>query len=214
MRISVAAAAFSETRRHVDRVAGDERLSLPPTTTSPVLTPIRASRPCSRRPPASPTLRAQRAQRVVLVRDGDPEDGHDRIPHDFSTTPPWRSTIARRSSKYRRIRARRASGSVDSPSAVEPTRSQKRTVTTLRCSRVGSTGASAVPRSATEARIVRVLTPAARATRHGAEVYERTGWSSASSMSAASVAASEALNRPAPTSRTGSRAAATARRRA
>ena len=36
------------------------------------------------------------------------------------------------------MRARSASGSVDSPSAVEPTRSQKRTVTTLRCSRVGS----------------------------------------------------------------------------
>ena len=38
-----------------------------------------------------------------------------------------------------------ASGSVDSPSAVEPTRSQKRTVTTLRCSREGSAEASAVP---------------------------------------------------------------------
>ena len=34
------------------------------------------------------------------------------------------------------MRARSASGSVDSPSAVEPTRSQKRTVTTLRCSRM------------------------------------------------------------------------------
>ena len=43
------------------------------------------------------------------------------------------------------MRARSASGSVDSPSAVEPTRSQKRTVTTLRCSRAGSTTASAVP---------------------------------------------------------------------
>ena len=36
------------------------------------------------------------------------------------------------------MRARSASGSVDSPSAVEPTRSQKRTVTTLRCSRMAA----------------------------------------------------------------------------
>ncbi len=43
------------------------------------------------------------------------------------------------------MRARSASGSVDSPSAVEPTRSQKRIVTTLRCSRAGSAAASAVP---------------------------------------------------------------------
>ena len=43
------------------------------------------------------------------------------------------------------MRARSASGSVDSPSAVEPTTSQKRTVTTLRCSRGGSAAASAAP---------------------------------------------------------------------
>ena len=37
-------------------------------------------------------------------------------------------------SKYRASRARSASQSVDSPSAVEPTTSQNRTVTTFRCS--------------------------------------------------------------------------------
>ena len=41
------------------------------------------------------------------------------------------------------MRARNASGSVDSPRAVEPTRSQKRIVTTFRCS--ASTAVSEVP---------------------------------------------------------------------
>src|SRR5262245_24904436 len=43
------------------------------------------------------------------------------------------------------MRARSASGSTDSPSAVDPTRSQKSTVTTLRCSRAGSEPASSAP---------------------------------------------------------------------
>ena len=51
---------------------------------------------------------------------------------NFSTVPPWRSIVARRSAKYRRIRVRSASGSVVSPSCVDPTRSAKRTVTTFR----------------------------------------------------------------------------------
>src|SRR6187431_576371 len=45
------------------------------------------------------------------------------------------------------MRARSASGSVDSPSAVEPTRSQKRIVTTLRCSCMGVDVVSAVPQA-------------------------------------------------------------------
>ena len=45
------------------------------------------------------------------------------------------------------MRARSASGSVDSPSAVEPTRSQKRTVTTLRCSRTANERGSAAAAS-------------------------------------------------------------------
>jgi hypothetical protein len=51
---------------------------------------------------------------------------------NFSTVPPWRSTISRMRAKYRASSARRASGSVDSPSAVEPTTSQNSTVTTFR----------------------------------------------------------------------------------
>jgi hypothetical protein len=46
-----------------------------------------------------------------------------------------------------RMRARSASGSVDSPSAVEPTRSQKRTVTTLRCARATSVAESGAPQA-------------------------------------------------------------------
>src|SRR4029079_3432798 len=65
---------------------------------------------------------------------------------------------------------------------------------------------------AAEPRIVRVLAPAVRASRHGRGVYERTGWSSASSMPAASVAANAGSKRPAPTSRTEAAPAATARR--
>ena len=53
---------------------------------------------------------------------------------NFSTEPPWRSTIPLIRSKYRASSARSASGSVDSPSAVEPTTSQNSTVTTFRCS--------------------------------------------------------------------------------
>jgi hypothetical protein len=54
------------------------RRSLVPTTTSPVLTPIRASTP------SSGARRASRrgpdgAERVVLVHLGDAEDGHDRV---------------------------------------------------------------------------------------------------------------------------------------
>jgi hypothetical protein len=34
--------------------------------------------------------RAHRAQRVVLVRDRDAEDGHHRVPTNFSTLAPCR----------------------------------------------------------------------------------------------------------------------------
>ena len=53
---------------------------------------------------------------------------------NFSTVPPWRSTIAFIRSKYRASNARSRSGSIVSPSAVEPARSQKSTVTVLRFS--------------------------------------------------------------------------------
>ena len=108
----------------------------PPTTTSPVLIPIRASRPC-----AATASRISAAARTARSASSSCETGIPKIaitasPTNFSTEPPCRSRISRRSSKYRRMRARRASGSVDSPSAVDPTRSQKRIVTTLRCSRM------------------------------------------------------------------------------
>jgi hypothetical protein len=64
---------------------------------------------------------------------------------NFSTLPPWRSTIALAVSKYRDITWRRLSGSMRSPRAVEPVTSEKRTVTTLRTSRAGAASASGAP---------------------------------------------------------------------
>ena len=63
---------------------------------------------------------------------------------NFSTVPAMRSTIPRipRNTGHS---ARNASGSVDSPSAVEPTRSQNSTVTVFRTSRDAAGDASAAP---------------------------------------------------------------------
>jgi len=61
-------------------------------------------------------------------------------PMNFSTAPPWRSRAARAASKYRDWIRCQASGSRRSPSAVEPARSAKRTVTVLRMSRAYSEG--------------------------------------------------------------------------
>ena len=68
-------------------------------------------------------------------------------PMNFSTVPPWRSSSARTRSWYGRRTARTSSGSSCSAFAVKPTRSQKRTVTTFRSSRVGAvdSGASDAP---------------------------------------------------------------------
>ena len=66
-------------------------------------------------------------------------------PMNFSTVPPWRSTITFAVSKYRAITRRRLSGSIRSPSAVEPVTSQKRTVTTLRVSRTTPGSGRAAP---------------------------------------------------------------------
>ena len=63
---------------------------------------------------------------------GIPNTAITASPMNFSTVPPWRSIIARISSKYRLITASSASGSSSSPSAVEPVTSQNSTVTTLR----------------------------------------------------------------------------------
>ena len=51
----------------------------PPTTTSPVLMPSRASSPCSAIACAHLRRRSDGAERVVLVRDRNPEHRHDRV---------------------------------------------------------------------------------------------------------------------------------------
>src|SRR5947207_13776779 len=53
---------------------------------------------------------------------------------NFSTVPPWRSSSTRRREWYGPRTARTSSGSSCSAFAVNPTRSQKSTVTTLRSS--------------------------------------------------------------------------------
>ena len=87
--------------------------------------------------------RAAGAERVVLVRAGTPNTAITASPMNFSTVPPCDSTIAFIRSKYRASNARTASGSVDSPSAVEPATSQNNTVTVLRTSRRAAAVASA-----------------------------------------------------------------------
>ena len=66
---------------------------------------------------------------------------------NFSTDPPCRSTIPFIRSKYLASSARSASGSVDSPSSVDPVRSQKSTVTVLRTSRGRAGAATGAPHS-------------------------------------------------------------------
>ena len=66
---------------------------------------------------------------------GTPNTAITASPMNFSTVPPCDSTIPLIRSKYRASSARNASGSVDSPSAVEPVTSQNSTVTVFRCSR-------------------------------------------------------------------------------
>ena len=66
---------------------------------------------------------------------------------NFSTVPPWRPRIVLASSNQFAIRARTASGSRDSPSAVEPTTSAKRTVTVFRTSRAGAASTSGAPQA-------------------------------------------------------------------
>ncbi len=89
--------------------------------------------------------RPQRAQGVVLVRDRDAEDSHDGVAdelldgaavplddrlHPLEVPPQERSST---------------SGSVESPRAVDPARSQNTTVTVLRTSRVAAADPSAAP---------------------------------------------------------------------
>jgi hypothetical protein len=64
---------------------------------------------------------------------------------NFSTVPPWRSTIEAISSKNRAMTRRSDSASRRSPSPVEPVTSAKSTVTVFLTSRTGSSTSSGRP---------------------------------------------------------------------
>ena len=89
--------------------------------------------------------RAHSPERVVLVRDRNAEDGHDGVADKL--LDPAAVTLENCAevlevaahARTKRLRVGRFA------EAVEPTRSQKRTVTTLRDSRSGSATASAPP---------------------------------------------------------------------
>ena len=77
------------------------------------------------------------------MRVGDANTAMTGSPMNFSNVPPCNSTIAFIRAKYRASSARNASGSVDSPSFVEPVTSQNSTVTVFRCSRPATVAAAA-----------------------------------------------------------------------
>ena len=70
------------------------------------------------------------------MRGRNAEHRHHRVTDELLHRPTCDSTIPRIRSKYRANNARNASGSVDSPSAVDPVTSQNTTVTVFRCSRL------------------------------------------------------------------------------
>jgi hypothetical protein len=145
MRMSSGAAACSRRAATLTASPVASR-SVVPVTTSPVMRPIRPRHPISGK--ASRISRAARTARNASssCTTGTPKTAITASPMNFSTDPPWRSTIAFMRSKYRASRARSASGSSCSPSSVEPVTSQNNTVTTFRCSRDGSGDAvSAAP---------------------------------------------------------------------
>ena len=123
-----------------------------PVTTSPVLTPILPSIPspgsAARISSAARTARSASSSRTI----GTPKRAITASPMNFSTVPPCRSTIVFISPKYLASTLRSASGSTDSPSAVEPTTSQNSTVTTLRCTREAYGGAGGRARCSPGAR--------------------------------------------------------------
>ena len=120
-----------------------------PVTTSPVLTPIRACTPSS----GQRVAHLQRAARTARsasssCSDRHAEHRHHRVADELldraAVRLDDRASSARSSG---RAAPRTASGSVDSPSAVEPVTSQKTTVTVLRTSSGGSAAMSAAPHS-------------------------------------------------------------------
>ena len=115
------------------------------TSASPVVIPTRSSS-------SSSTANSRIASAARTARSGSsscavgaPKSAITASPMNFSTVPPWRSSSARTRSWYGRRTARTSSGSSCSAFAVKPTRSQKRTVTTLRSSRAARRVASDAP---------------------------------------------------------------------
>ena len=93
---------------------------------------MRTSRPSSCDGVAHLDRRPNRAQRVVLVDLREPEDGHRRVADELLDRAAVALEDRAELGVVARHDSRRTSGSFGSPSAVEPTRSQKTTVTVLR----------------------------------------------------------------------------------
>ncbi len=124
----------------------------PPATTWPVLTPTRvasrmpraacssslSSASASRMPSAAASARRASSSRTT----GTPNTAITASPMNFSGVPPCATIRSLIASKYRSVTVRRVSGSSTPDSAVEPTRSQKSTVTGLRSSSPGAAGAA------------------------------------------------------------------------
>ena len=126
-----------------------------PATTSPEAMPVRVAR-VSPRSRASSSLSWARDSRIsVAARTarrassswtcGTPNTASAASPTNFSMMPPCRSTIVRMAPRWRASRARTDSGSRRSVRAVDPTRSQNRTVTGRRDSPCGGFEESAAP---------------------------------------------------------------------
>src|SRR5580658_7497849 len=109
------------------------------TATSPVTTPARAARSGTPACAPSSATAATRSSAARTARSASPSVAagvpHTAItasPMNFSTTPPYRPTIVRATSKYPDSSSRIASGSRDSDSGVNPATSQNSTEHTRR----------------------------------------------------------------------------------
>ena len=122
------------------------------TTASPVVTAARTatSRPSPRK--ASIVSRIRNAARTARSASsscatGAPKTAMTASPMNFSTVPPKLSMSAFTRSWYGRSVARTSSGSARSERSVKPTRSTKRTDTTLRSSPAGASATSEWPQA-------------------------------------------------------------------
>ena len=120
------------------------------TSASPVLTAIRTWRSRSGSISLSCATASRTASAARTARSGSsscdtgaPNTATTASPMNFSTVPPNRSSSSRARSWYVRSSARTSSGSLSSARAVEPTRSVKTTLTTLRSSRRAVVGVAA-----------------------------------------------------------------------